>query len=237
MYVQHNYGKFLNTQVKYAPKFINDLIFPNAHVANTVKAYASGDITRPLILSGRNGTGKSTIARLIPNAIEGMDKVVINSVKAYDLTTDLKVEKLYTRNKMFDKLFTVNGQRYSYYVVEEMNACIEGRNAFRVALDEYMDTDLTIITTNEVYRIDKGIRSRCEVLEVPACEPHIFFPYAKNIMEKENIEISDSALMAALEAAYEEVADNREYYKTLDRLFREFYLAQVAREEMLAKLV
>lgn len=229
-------GKFVNTEAKYSPKFVNDIIFPNDEVKNVVTAYASGEVTRPLILCGRNGTGKSLIARLIPKAIENMDEVSIYEVRAHKLSSDSEVEELFARDKIFDSLFTVNGQRFSYYIIDEMNTCIKGRNSFRIALDKYRGTDITIITTNEITQIDKGIRSRCEVLEVPACTPEVFFPHAKRIMEAESVEISDEALLAALEASYEMATDNRGYYKTLDGLFREFYLAEKAREEMQAVL-
>ena len=203
MYQHHNLGKFINTEAKYSPKNIGELIFPNEEVGNVVAAYASGEVRRPLILSGRNGTGKSLIAKLIPKAIEKMEEVIVSQIKSHKLNSDNEVDELFSRGKRFDSLFTVNGHRYSYYVIEEMNGCIKGRNAFRVALDKYIGTDLIIITTNEIAQIDKGIRSRCEVLDVPACSPIVFFPHAKMIMEKEGIEIEDAALLSALEAAYE----------------------------------
>ncbi len=236
MYKHNNYGKFIDTERKYSPAFIGDLIFPNAHVKSVVTAYASGEVRRPLILCGRNGTGKSLIAKLLPKAIEEMEEVQVTYVKAHKLNSDSEVEELFSRNKMFDSFFTVNGQRYTYNVIEEMNSCIKGRNAFRIALDKYMGTDLTIITTNEIAQIDKGIRSRCEVLDVPACTPEIFFPHAKRIMEKEGIAIEDAALLAALETSYDIAADNRGYYKVLDGLFRDFHLAQEARKQLQATL-
>ena len=236
MYKHNNYGKFIDTERKYSPAFIGELIFPNAHVKSVVTAYASGEVRRPLILCGRNGTGKSLIAKLLPKAIEEMEEVQVTHVKAHKLNSDSEVEELFSRNKMFDSFFTVNGQRYTYNVIEEMNSCIKGRNAFRIALDKYMGTDLTIITTNEIAQIDKGIRSRCEVLEVPACTPETFFPHAKRIMEKEGIAIEDAALLAALETSYDIAPDNRGYYKVLDGLFRDFHLAQEARKQLQATL-
>lgn len=236
MYKHNNYGKFIDTERKYSPAFIGDLIFPNAQVKSVITAYASGEVRRPLILCGRNGTGKSLIAKLLPKAIEGMEDVQVTHVKAHKLNSDSEVDELFSRNKMFDMFFTVNGQRYTYNVIEEMNSCIKGRNAFRIALDKYMGTDLTIITTNEIAQIDKGIRSRCEVLEVPACIPAVFFSHAKRIMEKEGIGIKDNALLAALEASYDIAPDNRGYYKVLDGLFRDFHLAQEANKQMQATL-
>jgi DNA polymerase III delta prime subunit len=236
MYKPKNYGKFIDTERKYSPACIGDLIFPNAQVKSVITAYASGEVTRPLILCGRNGTGKSLIAKLLPRAIEGIDKVLTTYIKPYELNSDKEVDKLISRNKMFDTHFSTNGQRYSYYIIEEMNSRIGGHNSFRIAIDNYVGIDLTIITTNEIAQIDKGIRSRCEILEVPACTPAVFFPHAKRIMEKEGIEIGDKALLAALEASYDIAPDNRGYYKVLDSLFRDFHLAQEDRKQMLATL-
>ena len=160
MYKPKNHGKFIDTERKYSPTFIGDLIFPNAQVKSVITAYASGEVTRPLILCGRNGTGKSLIAKLLPKAIEGIDKVITTYIKPYELNSDKEVDKLISRNKMFDTHFSTNGQRYSYYIIEEMNFRIGGHNSFRTAIDNYVGIDLTIITTNEIAQIDKGIRSR-----------------------------------------------------------------------------
>ena len=83
-----NYGRFLNSELKYSPKYLGDIIFPNDYVKKVVTAYASGEVTRPLILCGRNGTGKSLLARLIPQAIEQMDQVVVTYIKSYALNSD-----------------------------------------------------------------------------------------------------------------------------------------------------
>jgi len=232
MYKPNNYGKFIDTERKYSPAFIGDLIFPNAHVKSVITAYASGEVRRPLILCGRNGTGKSLIAKLLPKAIEGMEKVVTSYIKPYELNSDKEVDKLISRNKLFDTFFSTNGQRYSYYIIEEMNFRIGGHNSFRTAIDNYVGFDLTIITTNEIDQFDKGIRSRCEVLEVPACTPAVFLPHAKHIMEKEGIGIEDNVLLAALETSFVIAPDNRGYYKVLDGLFRDFNLAQEDRKQM-----
>ena len=113
MYQHHNLGKFINTEAKYSPKNIGELIFPNEEVGNVVAAYASGEVRRPLILSGRNGTGKSLIAKLIPKAIEKMEEVIVSQIKSHKLNSDNEVDELFSRGKIFDSLFTVNGQRYS----------------------------------------------------------------------------------------------------------------------------
>lgn len=76
------------------------------------------------------------------------------------------------------------------------------------------------MTSNEVGKIDVGIRSRCEILVVPPCEPHVFLSRAKAIIETENYNIDDEELLSALKAVYEIKADNRLYYQKLDEMLR-----------------
>jgi hypothetical protein len=87
-------------------------------------------------------------------------------------------------------------------------------------LDDYRGIDITIMTTNELEKIDIGIRSRCEILHVPPCEPDVFFQYAKAIIQAEGYDIDDAALTVALDAVYEQRPDNRRYYQTLDAILR-----------------
>ena len=49
-------------------------------------------------------------------------------------------------------------------------------------------------------------------------------------MAGEGAQIDDAALLKALEASYEQTADNRSYYKQLDRLFREYHLLQLEKQ-------
>ena len=79
---------------------------------------------------------------------------------------------------------------------------------------------MTIMTTNEIGKIDIGVRSRCETLHVPPCEPQVFFPRAKAIIEAEGYSIDDDALMAALDAVYDAKPDNRRYYQIIDEILR-----------------
>lgn len=212
-------GKIVDTEKKYRPQSIQEFIFPNVTVRDTVYAYSSGEITRPLILSGSNGTGKSLLADLIPRAIEGFIPQV-NKVRASDLNSSKEVFSQFSRDKQFDNLFTTNNQRFNYHIIEEVNVDAKARDAFKVVLDEFRGIDMTIITTNELHKIDIGVRSRCEVLHVPPCQPQEFLPYAKHIITNEGYDIDDMTLLTALNAVYQGKPDNRGYYKQLDELLR-----------------
>lgn len=220
---------YLDSEGKYSPKRIGEYIFPNDEVRKVITAYCSGEVTRPLILSGPNGTGKSLLSRLIPRGIEGFIPEV-TYVRARSLMNEKEVLNQFTYNKQFNKLFTVNGQKLGYNIIEEVNIDIKARDAFRTVLDDYRGVDLTIITTNELENIDIGVRSRCEVLEVPPLEPKLFLPHACKIFTIENVEYDEANLLEALEAVYDVKPDNRAYYKKVDELYRTLVLEQASRK-------
>ena len=211
---------FINTQKKYSPQSINDFVYPNDEARDIVDVYILGHEERPLILHGPNGTGKSLLQRLIPNAIEQRE-ASLQIVKCADLKSASDIHDLYGRNKNFNRNFTIDDQRFNYIVIEEFlmtnNKMID---AMKIELDETLGTDLTIISTNRFDKIDYGIASRSLTLELIPCQPEIFLPHAKMIFEAENVEFEDRKLLKCLEVSYALTPDNRKYYQALDKVFR-----------------
>ena len=211
---------FINTAKKYSPQSLSDFIFPNAEVKEIVDAYVSGEIEQPLILHGTNGTGKSLLQRLIPNAIEQRE-ASLQVVKCADLKSADDIHDLYGRNKHFNRTFTIDGQRFNYIIIEEFLMTNKKMiDAMKIELDQTLGTDLTILSTNRFEKIDYGIVSRSVDLELIPCEPHIFFPHAKKMFASEGIEYEDQMLLKSLEVTYTLRRDNRKYYQAIDSLFR-----------------
>jgi DNA polymerase III delta prime subunit len=212
--------KFVDTHEKYTPKLLEEFVFSNEETRELATAYASGHLKKPLILHGVSGGGKSLLQKLIPNAIEGRQAVVTN-VKCADLKTADDIHDLYGRNKQFNRLFTCEGQRFNYIIIEEfLMTSAKLIDAMKFELDKTLGTDLTIISTNRFSKIDDGIVSRSEELEIHPCEPHVFFPHAKKMFELEGVEIDDAHLLKCLEVTYMKGADNRKYYSMIDAQFR-----------------
>ena len=211
---------FINTAKKYSPKSLTDFIFPNAEAKDIVDAYVSGETEQPLILHGTNGTGKSLLQRLIPNAIEQRE-ASLQVVKCADLKSADDIHDLYGHNKQFNRTFTVNGQRFNYIIIEEFLMTNKKMvDALKIELDQTLGTDLTILSTNRFDKIDYGIVSRSIDLELIPCEPQIFFPHAKKMFESEQVDIEDAKLLKCLDVTYALRQDNRKYYQALDSLFR-----------------
>lgn len=59
----------MNCEIKYAPKCLNDIIYPSIGVERRIKAYAAKEVQGHIILHGPNGTGKTTLANLLVKQI------------------------------------------------------------------------------------------------------------------------------------------------------------------------
>ncbi len=210
----------ISTIKNYSPKSIHEIVYPNSEVSEVVFAYASGELEAPLLLHGTSGTGKSLIQRLLPNAIERKE-AQFQKVRSSDLKNASDIHDLYGRNKMINKNFTINDQKFNYIIIEEfLMSKAAMSDAMKIELDETLGTDLTILSTNRLEEVDAGIRSRCEILHVPPCAPQIFLPYAKKILDSVSVEYDDDILLDGLSTVYKISQDNRKYYQWLDRVIR-----------------
>jgi replication-associated recombination protein RarA len=207
----------MNTNYKYRPKTVDEFVFATPKLETQIKRYTQGKSMLPLVLHGEYGTGKSLLADLIPKALDGED-VKVNYINAEELNSANDVRKKFFRSVQFDKLFSANGQKNNYTVVEEVNFDPKAKGALRVCLDGMAERELFIFTTNEVEKIDKGLLSRAEVVEVLPAPPDRFFPRAQHILRSEGVDLEDSVLRDVLETVYENDYDNRAYYRALDEI-------------------
>lgn len=211
----------MNTQFKYRPQTLSDFVFANDQVERQIRRFAMGQTTRPLVLYGPFGTGKSTVADLIPKTIEG-PKVKIERVKAEDLNNSEEVRKKFFRDRQFDNLFAPEGQSRHYTVVEEVNFDPKAKGALRNTLDEMEGRDLVIFTTNELNKLDEGLLSRAEVVEIPPAKPERFLLRAQEILKAEGVELDDASVLEVLESTYDIHHDNRAYFKALDEIIESY---------------
>lgn len=191
----------MNSTSKFAPREFDDLVFPNSSVERTIRDYKDGYTADNLLLHGPPGTGKSTIARLLPALIEPDHNPA--NVTTYFCSQYRKVEEL--QNKVGEKVtaYAFDGLR-QYMIMEEVdNLHCHAMELLKSVMDvgEKMDV-MFILTTNKLEEISWPVRDRCEAVFVGQTAPECWFPRARKIIQQETgTTVNDDTLFQVLSTA------------------------------------
>lgn len=198
---------------KYAPSSLTDVVMPSVATANRISGYASGGLTGHVILYGPNGTGKSTVAHLLPNAISGDDALVEpKSLEELLATKDLKG---YLKRSAHWAQMNNNSK---YYLVYDEADAVKGNFArFWTAVDACRSDVMMIFTTNNPMAIPASIRSRSDEIAFPALTPQQFLPRAQFILQAEGVNLPNAQVLHYL-TQIQHMPDIRKYCKRLDDL-------------------
>ena len=204
----------MKSALKYAPLSLDDVIYPKPSVEARIKAYASGAMEGNLLLWGPNGTGKTTVANLLPVAMNGPDaRIEASSFEQLVRKSDL--DEYIARSCQWARL-SGPGQKY-FVVAHEMDTVKKGLSDFWLAMDKYADRLMVIITTNDAMAVHRSIRSRCDLVEFPAITAARMLHRARTILGEEGHAVHDSQILACLRQV-EKLGDLRAYLSQIDQM-------------------
>lgn len=199
--------------IKYAPQSLGDVIYPNQAVKTRIDAYANGLLENHIILFGPNGTGKSTIARLLPDAIVGGNAVVEND----DFDELLNKKNLKQFLKQSCSMSSLTQQGKAFLLFEEFDNAKVSLNKLWTAMDACADELQVIISTNHEMKVHASIRSRCDMIHVSKLSAKIVLPRAQFILNNEGLVLPNDYVLAYLQQA-DWKGDLRLYMQKLDEL-------------------
>jgi DNA polymerase III delta prime subunit len=178
---------------KYRPKTVSHTVLPKA-LKQTFQTFVDQKNIPNLLLVGRAGTGKTTVARAMLDEL-GCDYIIING------SLNGNIDTLRNEIKTFASAVSFSGGR-KYVILDEadyLNAN-STQPALRNFMEEYSKNCGFILTCNFKNRIIEPLQSRCSVVEFkfPKEErPQLaasFFKRAGNILEMQGIKFDTNAL-------------------------------------------
>ena len=173
---------------KYRPSNL-DTYIGNDQLKSKVKVYLeSGDLPH-LLLFGKAGTGKTTLAKLLVNNIE-CDYLYINA------SDENNVETVRTKVKSFAS--TMGFKDYKIIILDECDYITpNAQAALRNLMETFSKHCRFILTCNFVERIIDPIQSRCQTFQVIPPNKKEVAVHLSNILKQEGIEseLSDIGLL------------------------------------------
>ena len=202
----------MKTVIKYAPQNLGDVIYPNPAVKARIQAYMSGQLEGNILLWGPNGTGKTTVADMLPYYISGANAIVeMQSFEEILKKSDL-------RNFIANScsIASLSGSKY-FMVFHEFDNAKANISQFWTVIDEYSDQLMLIITSNQPMNIHPSLRSRCDEIRFPALAARQLLPRAQKILSAEGVNLPDAQVLHYL-TQIEHFGDLRKYFKKLDEI-------------------
>jgi replication-associated recombination protein RarA len=206
-------GENMKTATKYAPQNLNEVIYPNASVEHRIHAYATGQLEGHVMLHGPNGTGKSTVAKLLVNAVGGQHVML----ESKDLSELLAMPKL--KDYMFSscQLAKLTTSKKHFMILEEFDEVKRGVDKFWTALDACGDDVMAIITTNHPMNINQSVRSRFDLINFAGLSAAAALPRIQHVLGLEGLVMPNSQALCYLQQV-EHMMDLRKYFKKADEL-------------------
>ena len=183
-------GKLENTLwvEKYRPDSLESYI-GNEHLKSKIKLYLeSGDLPH-LLLYGKAGTGKTTLAKLLVNNIE-CDHLYINASDENSVDT--------VRNKVRNFASTIGFKDMKVIILDECDYITpNAQAALRNLMETFSKHTRFILTCNYVERIIDPIQSRCQPFQIVPPSRKEVAVHLNNILKEENVtfEMDDVATL------------------------------------------
>ena len=181
---------------RYRPTKLENYI-GNEHLKSKVDVYLkSGDMPH-LLLFGRAGTGKTTLAKMLVNSIE-CDYLYINASDENSVDT--------VRNKVRNFASTIGFKDMKIIILDECDYITpNAQAALRNLMETFSKHCRFILTCNFVERIIDPIQSRCQSFQIVPPSKKEVAVHLHNILTEEEVACKMDDVVSLVNAGYPDI--------------------------------
>lgn len=180
---------------KYRPQTFTDIVGQN-HIVSVLKnAIDKDQISHAYLFYGSRGTGKTSIAKIFANEVNGNEEYQKENVDIIeiDAASNNGVDEVRDIKEAI-KFLPTEG-KYKVYIIDEVHMLTTAAfNALLKTLEEPPAHVIFILATTEIHKIPATILSRCQRFEFKNLSQEQLIDRLKYISENEGIVIEDAAI-------------------------------------------
>lgn len=175
----------------YTPKSLADIIIGDEFSNDAVRYIADGSLPFPnvgkngFLFYGPYGTGKTTLAKLLPSEIEKLHGTPANPFVWFQTADDDRkvngnvIKSLNTAAQ----LQNITPSKFNHFVVDELDGFSKDHQKKIRATMNVKNDNIFYFTTNDINAIDGGIRSRCYQINLCAAAANLWLPLFNRVMQ------------------------------------------------------
>ena len=170
---------------KYRPKTLETYIFQNEDIKETVNSFVAEATIPNLILSGVQGTGKTTLARALIHMLD-LPELDVREINA---SNESGIDAIRTKIIGFVETLSLSGKKKVVLLEEADRLSPAAQQALRHVTESYSDVARFIMTCNYPHKIIPAIHSRFQNLHIESFDHDALLERVVHIIESENIHV------------------------------------------------